>query len=649
MKRKRHVYLKMKELDEARRLFLDGLDPAGFLAQEEVGVEEAGGRVTALPVWAAASSPTHHLAAMDGIAVVAEKTFGARPDRPVHLSVGIDCQPINTGQVLPQDFDAVIMIENVFEEAFDEEGRERVFIEQPAFPWQHIRKVGEDIIATELILPAGTLIGAFELGALVAGGVYEVAVKKKPRVALIPTGSELVSLDEARQRPPDWGQVVEFNTLVLAGLVTQAGGEAVRFPPLPDDFDRLKAALGQAVEAGFDLVIINAGSSAGTADYTAQALAEMGTVLVHGVNIMPGKPTVLGYVGQTPIMGNPGYPVSAVISFEQFGAPLLARMLGAPCWERSKIEVKPVAALPSKLGLEEFIRVKLGLVGGEMVAVPLHRGAGSVTSLTRADGIIRVAPLAEGVEAGRAVEAELLRPLEEIKGTIVAIGSHDNTLDVLADLLRRSNARFSLSSGNVGSLGGLKALAQGQAHLAGSHLLDPATGQYNVSYIARYLSQVRLKVVRLVTRAQGFMVQPGNPKKIKDLKDLLREDVALINRQAGSGTRVLLDYHLGQAGLAAGSIRGYEEEEYTHMSVAAAVLSGRADVGLGILAAARALHLDFIPLTSESYELIIPEEHFASQKIQALLEVIRSEAFHHTVESLGGYGLEGSGQIVYEQ
>ncbi len=645
----RHIYLKMKDLNEARRLFLGAFDLKDRLAVEEVLVEEALDRVAAAPVWAQESSPRFHLAAMDGIAVEAEKTFGARPDRPIHLVEGLDALAINTGQVLPEGANAVIMIEQVFAAGRDEEGRGRVFIEQPAFPWQYVRKLGEDLVATELILPAGTIIGPYELGALVAGGVYRVKVKRRPRVALIPTGAEVVTLDQARQRALERGEVAESNTLVLAGLAARAGGEAVRFDPVPDDSRRVKEAISRALDEGFDLIIVNAGSSAGTADYTAAAVAELGEVLVHGVNIMPGKPTVLGRVSDRPVMGNPGYPVSAVISFEEFAAPLLARMLGAPSWGRQKIQVKPVAPLPSKPGLEEFIRVKLGRVGREMVAVPLHRGAGSITSLTRADGVIRVPVLQEGLEADQVVEAELLKPLEEIEGTIVAIGSHDNTLDVLADLLRRHDARLSLSSGNVGSLGGLKALASRQAHLAGSHLLDPKSGQYNLTYLKRLLQGLPLKLVRLVTREQGFIVQPGNPKAITTWSDLAQESIVFINRQAGAGTRVLLDYHLAAAGIEPDQIKGYENEEYTHMTVAAAVLSRRADVGLGILAAARALKLGFVPLTQESYDLVIPTAHFDTPKLQALLAVVRSAAFQETVLAMGGYGLEMSGQVIYEQ
>lgn len=641
----------MMDLDEARRTFLEAFDPASRLETEEIAVEDSLGRYTAGPVFALESSPRSHLAAMDGIALKAEKTFGARPDRPLILTQGADYQEVNTGHILPPGADAVVMIEHAYPavEGPDEQGRERIYLETPAFPWQHVRKVGEDLVATELILPAGSRIGPYQLGALVAGGIYKVRVRKRPRVAVIPTGSEVVTLDQARSGPLEPGRVVEFNSLILEGLIREAGGEAVRMAPVPDDYDRIKEAVLRAVEAGHDLVIVNAGSSSGTADYTVHVVDELGDVLVHGVTMMPGKPTVLGRIRETPVMGNPGYPVSAVISFEQFAGPLLARMLETPLWPRRTIGVLPVAALPSKLGQDEFIRVKLGRVGENMMAVPLHRGAGSISSLTRADGVIRVPALTEGLEAGAETKAELLKPLEEIEGNIIAIGSHDNTLDILADLLRRTDPRFFLTSGHVGSLGGLKALAKGQAHLAGAHLLDTETGEYNVSYIKRLLKGVPLKVVRLVLREQGFMVEPGNPKGIRTIQDLTKDGVRFINRQAGSGTRVLLDHYLAQAGINPDSIEGYDQDEFTHMTVAAAVLSGRADAGLGILAAARALKLEFVPLVREDYQLVIPLEHYGTPKLQTLLEVIRTDRFKETIQGLGGYSLEGSGEVVYEQ
>ena len=639
----RHVYLKMKDRAEALDLFLSRFDPAVALETEIVATEDALDRVTAETVSAKASSPSFHCAAMDGYAVKAEETYGAHPDRPVRLEVGAQAQPVNTGQVMPAGFDGVIMIENV-----NEEGDRAILIEQPAYPWQHVRKVGEDVVTSELILPSNHPIGPYEIGALIAGGVYQVPVKKRPRVTIIPTGSELVTPEQARERDPEPGQIVEFNGRILAAMVRRAGGVPCLEKPVPDDYPLLRDAIKRAVSSDADAVIVNAGASAGSKDYTAMAVGELGEVLVHGVTIMPGKPTVLGVAGQKPLVGLPGYPVSAVVAFEAFVLPLLAAMLGVAPAARPTIAATPVAALPSKLGLEEFIRVKLGRVGQSVVAVPLKRGAGTITSLTRADGIVRVPVSSEGLEADQPVQAELLCCPEDVEGTIVAIGSHDNTLDLLADFIHRKDPKLYLSSGHVGSLGGLMAVKRGQAHLCGTHLLDPETGDYNFSYLDRYLPDTPLYLVNLVWREQGFIVLPQNPKNIKGVMDLIRDDVTIINRQTGAGTRILLDHSLEQAGLTARSIKGYDQIEYTHMAVAVAVLSGRADAGVGIYAAANALGLDFAPLIRERYDLVVPAEFWETDKIQTLVGIIRSDEFKRAVVKLGGYGLDQTGEVLLD-
>jgi len=638
---KRHVYLDLKGLKEARDIFLDRFDLGDWLQPETIPVDQALDRVTASPIFARFSSPGFHAAAMDGIAVKAEDTFGASPERPIRLTIGQQAFYLNTGHLIPEGTNAVIMIEHI-----EELGDGTVQIEAAAYPWQHVRRVGEDIVATEMILPQNSRLGPYELGAVVAAGHSEVSVKKRPKVHIIPTGSELVSMKELAQEPSP-GQMTEYNSVLLKALTERAGAEAIVHDIVPDEYDLILEALRKAVEGESDLVIINAGSSAGSEDYTATAIDELGEILVHGVTIMPGKPTILGAVNQKPVIGNPGYPVSAVISFEQFAEPVLAALLGVMAPKRPEIEVAPSQAFPSRLGLEEFLRVKLGRIGEQTVAVPLPRGAGSITTLTRADGIIRIPADSEGVGTEERVKAELLRPLEEIEGTLVIIGSHDNTLDVLADHIKRRDFSITLSSGNVGSLGGLLTLKKGFSHLAGSHLLDTDTGEYNISYIKKYLAGTALRLVNLVTRQQGFIVPEGNPKQIKDFKDLTRDDVTLVNRQPGAGTRILLDYHLNRQNINPSDIKGYQREEFTHMAVAVDVLSGRADVGMGIFAAARALGLDFVPVTIERYDLVIPEEFWEDRKVQTLLKVIRSEAFKEAVLSLGGYGVEQTGEILW--
>ena len=641
MSSKRNVYLKMKSLDEAREILFDRFSHVGPGEAETVSSPEAVGRVLAEPVFAKLSSPNFHAAAMDGIAVKAEDTFGAGETSPKALYVGKNAFFANTGHVLPEGTDAVIMIEHVH--ALDED---RLEIVGPAFPWQHVRKMGEDIVATELLFPRNHTVTPYCLGALLSGGVFEVSVRRKPRVLVIPTGSEIRDWRGMDLKDFKPGEVLETNSFVLGKLVESSGGEFVRGEPVTDDVDKIAKAVEEAVDGDYEIVLTVGGSSAGSEDYAKTAVSNIGEILVHGVTMMPGKPVLIGTVKEKPVFGMPGYPVSAILAFEQFVRPLICKMLGVPEPERQKIEVHPTRKIASKLGVEEFLRVKLGKVGDRIVATPLPRGAGIITSITEADGIVRVPNHSEGVKDDEPVFAELLKPLSSVENTIVVVGSHDNTLDVLADQIKALRSDIALSSSHVGSMGGLMAIKRGVCHLAGSHLLDVNDGSYNVSYIRRYLPDTPVKLVNLVMRDQGLIVLPNNPKNIRGIEDLAREDVTFVNRQGGSGTRILLDYRLGRLGIDPGSIKGYGDDEFTHMSVAAAVLSGRADVGLGIYAAAKALRLDFIPVVTEQYDLVIPEGYFETKNIQLLLETINTPEFKKRVEALGGYSTEKTGMFL---
>ena len=640
MSHKRNVYLKMKSLEEAREIVLDAFGGVQ-LEVEPVSAPEAVGRILSEPVAARLSSPHFHAAAMDGIAVKAQNTFGAHPSRPKLLTLGQDAFYVNTGRVLPPQTDAVIMIEHV--QAI---GDRQVQIEAPAFPWQHVRKMGEDIVATEMLFARQHQVTPYCVGALIAAGVFEVRVLRKPRVVIIPTGSELVDWQKQGEVALQPGQMIESNAYVLGKLVEVAGGRFERRELMGDDIDAIAKAADAAVATGADMVMIVGGSSAGSEDYARSAIERIGEVLVHGVTMMPGKPTIVGRVAGIPVFGMPGYPVSTIIAFEELVQPLIARMLGRPLPQRALAQVQPTRKIASKLGVEEFVRVKIGQVGDRLVATALPRGAGQITSLTEADGIIRIPSHLEGIAEGAPVQAELLRPLNAIARTLVVVGSHDNTLDVLADELRAQTAHLSLSSSHVGSMGGLTAVKRGVCHMAGTHLLDEASGTYNVSYIQKILPDTPVKLVHLVMRDQGLIVPAGNPKEIMGIEDLVRRDIRLINRQGGSGTRILLDFRLKQLGITPDRIQGYRDEEFTHMAVAAAVLSGAADVGLGIFAAAKALGLDFIPVVTEQYDLLIPEMHFDTAQVQEVLAVITSAQFKSRVGELGGYHTERTGELI---
>lgn len=659
-------YLHDIGLDEAVRAWREALmqsDALGTLASQSLPVAECLGRVTAAPVWARISSPHYHASAMDGYAVAAEDTAGATETRPRRLVIGEQAWYVDTGDPMPARANAVIMVEEVQVS----EGEIEIIASVP--PWRHVRPMGEDIVATQLVLPSNHRLRPADLGAAVGCGHTRLAVRRQPRVAIIPTGTELVRLD-ALSGPEALkpGDIVEYNSIVLGALAEEWGCVVSRLDPLPDDFDLIRAAAAAALE-DHDLVVINAGSSAGSEDFTARVIASLGRVVVHGIAIRPGHPVVLGVAhdrprasdlarqssGQgKPIIGIPGYPASAAMTFDLLAKPVIYAMQGLLPPERPQVVARLTQKVYSGMGEDEFLRVTLGQVGEQMVATPLQRGAGVIMSLVRADGIVRLPRFSEGEHAGAAVTVELLRPPEAVRNTIVSIGSHDMTLDLLADQLRRLHPELSLASSNVGSYGGLLALQRGEAHLAGSHLLDEETGEYNIRTIHELgLSRASghadgVVLLRFLGRVQGLLVPAGNPQGIADLQDLVRPEVSFINRQRGAGTRVLLDFELAKRGIKRRQVRGYERQEYTHLAVAAAVASGTASCGLGILAAARALHLDFVPLFNEQYDLVIPRRFYHSELLAPLLAVVRSVEFAATVDALGGYDTAGIGQVIAE-
>lgn len=648
------VYLHDIPLPEAQQRFTQALAGAGLdgvLGKEEIPLDEqALGRVLAEPVWARLSSPHYHAAAMDGFALRAEATAGASPTRPVTLQVSEQAVYVDTGDPLPDWANAVVPIENV--EALDDHGMPAsdprhplsIRLREALPPWTHVRPMGEDIVATELVLPAGHILRPVDLGAIAASGHTSVWVARLPRVAILPTGTELIPIGQPVRR----GDIIEYNSLVMAAQVRSWGGEAVRFPITPDNFEQICRQVQKAADT-CDLVLLNAGSSAGSEDFSARVVEQLGTLLVHGVAVRPGHPVILGLIrrsqgGWTPMIGVPGYPVSAALTGEIFVEPLLARWLGRRPAEPLEIEARITRKVTSPAGDDDYMRVVVGKVGDRVLAAPLSRGAGVITSLVRADGIVILPRGVQGVEAGTPVRVRLYRSPAEVEQTIFAIGSHDLTLDVLAQALASLKRR--LVSANVGSLGGLVALRRGEAHLAGSHLLDPQTGEFNLPYIRQYLPETPVTLVEWVGRIQGLLVKKGNPLQIHGLEDLTRPEVRFVNRQRGAGTRVLLDYHLERLGIDPAQVQGYDQEEYTHLAVAAAVASGRADCGLGVMAAAQALDLDFIPLFSERYQLVIPTVYYESELLRPLRDLMQDETFRRSVQGLPGYTVENMGQIV---
>ena len=650
------IYLHDIPLQTAIAALQRALEDAGLhrvLGKETIPLDEhAAGRVLAEPVWAKISSPHYHAAAMDGFAVRAEETAGALPTAPLLLPLGEAARYVDTGDPMPEGFNAVIPIENV--EALDETGEletesprhpASIRIRASVTPWSNVRPLGEDIVATQLVLPAGHLLRPADLGAAAAAGHTTLVVARKPRVAILPTGDELVPMGNPLRK----GDILEYNSLMLAAQVLEWGGEATRFPITPDDFEKLRERVAEAAQH-HDLVLINAGSSAGSEDFTARVVESLGELLVHGIAVRPGHPVILGMLDsggrRVPVIGTPGYPVSAALTGEIFVEPLLAQWLGRAPRELPKASATLTRKTVSPAGDEDYIRVALGSVDGKLLAAPLSRGAGVITSLARADGLMILPSGVQGMEAGSNVTVHLYRSKAEIERTIFCIGSHDMTLDVLAQFLAARGRR--LSSANVGSLAGLVALRRGESHLGGSHLLDPESGEYNIPYIRKYLAGLPVRLTGFVKREQGLLVRRGNPKGIRSLEDLTRPDVRFVNRQRGAGTRVLLDYQLNQMGIPAEAILGYNQEEFTHLGVAAAIASGRADCGLGIPAAAQALDLDFLPLFEERYDLVIPKKYAQSELLAPLFEVLHDKEFRKAVMNLPGYDVTPMGTLIAE-
>ena len=595
---------------------------------------QAVGRVTAEPIWAGRSSPPFDCAAMDGIAVRAADTLGASETTPLLLAAGAFAV-VDTGDPLPERFDSVVMREHVHHaDGFAE-------LRAAVAPYQHVRSIGEDISATELLLPAGHRLRPVDVAAAAASGATHVVVRRAPVVAILPTGDEMRPIGS--ELAP--GELLDTNSLMLAGQARELGCEVIRLPIEPDDPDRIAQAIGGAVTE-CDLMIVIAGSSAGRDDHTAALVDELGVLAVHGVAVRPGHPVVLGAIGSTPVLGAPGYPVSASLTFDIFAAPLLAELEGVAATARTQVAARLARKLASTIGMDDWVRVRLGRVGGGLVASPLPRGAGVLTSLVRADGLLVVPADVEGHHAGETVPVELLRGLEQIEHTIVAIGSHDLILDLAASALRSHDPEVTLASGNVGSMGGLIALRDGLCHLAGSHLLDPETGDYTISYIDRLLAGREIAVVRLVHREQGLIVAPGNPLGLEGVADLARAGLRYCNRQHGAGTRVLLDYELARAQIEPADITGYGREEPTHLAVAAAVAAGRADCGLGVRAAARAFGLAFVAVTREPYDLVLERDTLEDERLAPLWRLLDSTEFRASVEQLGGYDSAEMGRRI---
>jgi putative molybdopterin biosynthesis protein len=584
---------------------------------ETVPLEAASGRITVRPIFGTYSVPEIHLAAMDGIAVKSAETKGASEQHPVTLD---RVARVNTGNVVPPGFDAVIMIEDVWES----DGS--YTIRKSASPWQHVRPAGEDLAESEMIMPSHHRIRPHETGALATYGITELDVITV-RIGLVPTGSELVP---AGTRPAP-GQVVESNTVMAKAMLESVGARCVRYPFVEDEPGKIRDAIQKACIEN-DLVIVSAGSSAGTKDFTADVIAGLGSVLVHGIATRPGKPAIIGNVDNKPVFGLPGYPLSAIAVIRELVLPFL-RNYGLFVPEPQILRAVITSALPKEIGSDEFVQCTLGKVGNRWTVSPQAKGAGVQMSAVRANAYLRVPRDSEGFNAGDMVDARLLVPVQEAENALLITGSHDPVLDHLADLIRPTGV--SLISTHTGSMGGIMALKKNECHAAPVHLLS-MDGTYNTAYIRKYLPGTETDLICIAGRQQGIVSH--DKLTLSDLPGR-----SFINRQKGSGTRMLLDYELKKAGIDPSSLPGYEREVTTHIAVALAVKSGEAEAGMCVYSAAKALGLPFMPVAQERYELAIRREHQEDPRISILIGMIQSGKFKAVLDHLGGYDTTETG------
>lgn len=634
----RKVYIKNTPLEQALGLFLQELEESGYFAldKETVDVLSSLDRILASAAYARRSSPHYPAAAMDGIAVWAADTYGASEINPVRLPKD-KYMEVDTGDYVPQAYDAVIMIEDVN----FEQGQSALI--KPAVPWQHIRSVGEDLVAMDMIAPSLTPIGPYELASFVTAAINELEVVKKPVVAIIPTGTELLDQGSDDMNP---GEIVESNSKMLMALCQQWGAQAFRHDIVADDKELLRQAVTRVKDQA-DMIVICSGSSAGREDYTSAIIEETGKLLIHGIATKPGKPAILGLIDAKPVIGVPGYPISAQLVFTLFARPILYKKQGRHIPADTIIDCRVARKMASAMGVDEFIYVNAARVKDDYLAYPLNRGAGITTSLVKADGVLHIERGQEGLEAGSRCPIILHKPQELLDRTLICIGSHDLSIDFLADLLQ-SQHNIRLVSTNAGSMGGIFSLIRGECHLAGVHLLDEESGDYNVSYLKKYLPDKPWILINLLHREQGLIVKKGNPFSINEIKDLSDNRIRYLNRQQGAGTRVLFDYLLRRHGISPDSINGYHREEYTHLAVAAAVKNDTADCALGVFASARALDLDFIPIAEERYDLCILPDLIKPGYLESLKQVISSRQFIQKVSEFGGYSLRNSGEAIYQ-
>lgn len=628
-------------LEEAQERWISELEYRKIIplnAAEEMPPDKAIGRVTAGPLIADISSPYFYSAVCDGVSVKSADTQMASRENPLRLKIGRDAYFVDTGGVIPESFDAVLSIGDVQLQSLEE-----IILDYPVTPWKNVRPIGEDMSANEVIVSENRILTAFDIGALCAGGVSKVPVRKKPRAGILPIGVNLTPPGS----PPLVGKLIDSKSVFLQQLVETYYGEAHILNFVSEKIEDIKRVFRKGLDK-YHAFFVLCGPSWGT-KIVKKIMLEIGDLIVGSVNINPGGSLCLGIIDGKPVIALPEHPVSIYLGFELFGKPPIRKMLGLDSPLPLRIPAILGRSVKAQKDVEKFVCVNIGEVGDKEVALPISRSEAVLMSLVKADGLLHMPGGSENLKAGQKVEISVMPHARNFQKNILMTGTYDIFIDIIRNHIERKYAGISLFSANIGSIVGLKALKAGLAHICGVHAFDRKTGRYNSSFVRKILPEIPLVLVNLFHRKIGLLVRKGNPRGIRSHFDLVRPDVVFVNRQKGSGTRAILEYHLAQDGIDPEKINKYQTEAGTHISLASIIASGLADTGFGILPAAKAFKLDFIPLFPETFDLVVPKQFLNTFVAQIILEIINSLEFRNEISYMGGYDLSYTGKITYRQ
>jgi putative molybdopterin biosynthesis protein len=592
-------------------------------------------RILGVDVLSRRNLPQYPASAVDGFALKASDTANASPRTPARIPEG-SYGWVNTGGGVDRAFDSVVMVEDTSMDG------SALLVAKMTTKGENIRPEGEDVTKGQVIARRGDPLDAFLIPLLIASGYSTASVPRLPRTIFIPTGDEIIPAAEwVRGDGGEWGRVPETNSYMLKKLFQDWGFPLEIHGLVRDDEGLIREAALKSLEV-YDLVIIGAGTAKGKRDHSAEVIEKLSDPLFRGVRMKPGRPVIAGVRGNKPLVALPGFPMSALVTCWSIINPLLKRLYGetsAPAPEEAvgsaeTLNTKFLLHHSSQPGVLEWLRIKCGEIDGTIYSWPLPAGASSTFSIADADGFAILAPSTLEVPKGSDIRI-LLRKKVDLKKRIVYQGSNDPAIERIVSYVRKRGGDLAIRS--VGSLGGLSALARGEGHVASCHLLDPEKGVYNDSYIERLDETRSWRRIKLFKRQQGFLVRKGNPAGIHSVKDLAVTGAFFVNRQPGAGTRVLFDHLLKEAGIDPGLINGYDNIAITHYEAAARIPGGSAVATLGVKAAAEAFGTDFIPVTEEDFELVIPERFIDHPGILILLEALSDERWRSEVDSLGGY------------